>query len=92
MEYITTQYDKDELAWVSPIVELRSDIYLMIELLTPGKIVIRQNNGDGKWPRMPIRRHKDERKFELRMSVLPKSLKIQIYTSTNPKEIKYAYI
>ena len=64
----------------------------MITLKHPGKLVIRQDKGDGKKPRVPIRAHKNTNKFYLRMRVIPETVKIQIFTSSEPKEIKYAYI
>lgn len=92
MERVATQYSEEERAWVSPEVTLHRDIYLMIKLKHPGKLIIRQDIGDGKKPRAPIRAHKNMDKFYLRMRVIPETVKIQIFTSSEPKEIKYAYI
>ena len=92
MEYVSTNYNEEELAWVSPEITLHRDIYLMITLKHPGKLIIRQDKGDGKKPRVPIRAHKNTNKFDLRMRVVPETVKIQIFTSSEPKEIKYAYI
>ena len=92
MERVATQYSEEERAWVSPEVTLHRDIYLMITLKRPGKLIIRQDKGDGKKPRVPIRAHKNMDKFYLRMRVIPETVKIQIFTSSEPKEIKYAYI
>lgn len=92
MEYVSTNYNEEELAWVSPEITLHRDIYLMIMLKHPGKLIIRQDKGDGKKPRVPIRAHKNTNKFHLRMRVVPETVKIQIFTSSEPKEIKYAYI
>lgn len=92
METVTATYDDKELAWVSPVLELKRDIYLMVSLKKRGKIVIRQNTGDGKWPRVPIEMHKDMKAFCLRMEVRAEMLQIKIYTSEEPEEIKYAYI
>ena len=92
MEYVSTNYNEEELAWVSPEITLHRDIYLMITLKHPGKLIIRQDKGDGKKPRVPIRAHKNTGKFYLRMRVIPETVKIQIFTSSEPKEIKYAYI
>ena len=92
MEYVSTNYSEEELAWVSPEITLQRDIYLMITLKRPGKLVIRQDIGDGKKPRAPIRAHKNMDKFFLRMRIIPENVKIQIFTSSEPKEIKYAYI
>lgn len=92
MEYVSTNYNEEELAWVSPEITLHLDIYLMITLKHPGKLIIRQDKGDGKKPRVPIRAHKNTNKFYLRMRVVPETVKIQIFTSSEPKEIKYAYI
>lgn len=92
MNRLTATYSEEELAWVTPVMELRRDIYLMITLKRPGKIVIRQNNGNDKWPRAPIGRHRDMKEFRLRISVIPESMKIRVFTSTEPKEIEYAYI
>lgn len=92
MERLTATYNSEELAWVTPETVLQRDIYLMVTLRRPGKLVIRQNAGDGKWPRVPIGKHRDMTVFELRLTVVPESMKIRIFTSTEPKEIKYAYI
>lgn len=92
MEYVSTNYNEEELAWVSPEMTLHRDIYLMITLKRPGKLVIRQDKGDGKNPRVPIRAHKNMDKFHIRLRVIPETAKIQIFTSSEPKEIKYAYI
>ncbi len=92
MEYVSTNYSEEELAWISPEITLHRDIYLMITLKRPGKLVIRQDKGDGKKPRVPIRAHKNTDKFHIRMRVIPDTVKIQIFTSSEPKEIKYAYI
>lgn len=92
MEYVSTNYNEEELAWVSPEITLHRDIHLMITLKRPGKLVIRQDKGDGKKPRVPIRAHKNMDKFHIRLRVIPETAKIQIFTSSEPKEIKYAYI
>lgn len=92
MEYVSTNYNEEELAWVSSEITLQRDIYLMIKLKSPGKLLIRQDKGDGKKPRVPIRVHKNTDKFYLRLQVIPETVKIQIFTSSEPKEIKYAYI
>lgn len=92
MEYVSTNYNEEELAWVSPEITLQRDIYLMIKLKRPGKLLIRQDKGDGKKPRVPIHAHKNTDKFYLRLQVIPETVKIQIFTSSEPKEIKYAYI
>ena len=92
MEYVSTNYNEEERAWVSPEITLHRDIYLMITLKRPGKLVIRQDKGDGKKPRAPIRSHKNMDKFHIRLRVIPETAKIQIFTSSEPKEIKYAYI
>lgn len=92
MEYVSTNYNEEERAWVAPEITIIRDIYLMITLKRPGKLVIRQDKGDGKKPRVPIRAHKNMDKFHIRLSVIPETAKIQIFTSSEPKEIKYAYI
>lgn len=92
MEYVSTNYSEEELAWVSPEITLQRDIYLMVKLKRPGKLIIRQDIGDGKKPRAPIQAHKNMDKFYLRMRIIPENVKIQIFTSSEPKEIKYAYI
>jgi hypothetical protein len=92
MEYIETTYEEDELAWVSPVITIHRDIYLMVTLKKKGKLVIRQDAGDGEMVRVPIKQHKDTVQFFLRMQVNPDTVKLQIFTSTEPKEIKYAYI
>ena len=92
MEKVTSIYSQEEQAWVSPELSIHRDIYLVIQLSMAGKLVIRQNCGDGKWVRVPIARHKDTDNFCLRMRVSSPNLKIKIYTSTQPKEIKYGYI
>jgi len=92
MEYVSTNYSEEELAWVSPEITLHRDIYLMVTLQTPGKLVIRQDCGDGKKPKAPLCPHKNTTEFKLRIRVLPETANIQLFTSSQPKEIKYAYI
>lgn len=92
MEYVSVNYSEEELAWVSPEITLHRDIYLMITLKVPGKIVLRQDIGDGKTPRVPLSPHKNTKGFNLRIKVLAETVKIKIFTSTEPMEIKYAYI
>lgn len=92
MEKITSTYSQEEQAWVSPEISMHRDIYLVIQLVKAGKLVIRQNCGDDKWVRVPIARHKDTDNFCLRLRVSSPNLKIKIFTSTQPKEIKYGYI
>lgn len=92
MEYVSTNYNEEERAWVSQEITLHRDIYLMITLKRPGKLVIRQDKGDGKKSRVPIRAHKNMDKFHIRLKVIPETANIQIFTSSEPKEIKYAYI
>ena len=86
MEKIAATYNKEEDAWITPIITIQRNIYLMVSLKQRGKLIIRQDSGDGAMPRVPISRH------NLRMRVIPDTVKIQIFTSTEPKEIKYAYI
>lgn len=92
MEYVSVNYNDEEQAWVSQEITLHRDIYLMITLKVPGKIVIRQDAGDGKTPRVPISPHKNMKGFNLRIRVVAETVKIKIFTSTEPMEIKYAYI
>lgn len=92
MENVSATYDANELAWVTPILTLQRDIFLKIDLKEKGKVVIRQSDAKGNFPRIPIERHKDTQSFEFRLSVIPDSVKIQIFTSVEPKEIKYAYV
>lgn len=92
MQILTASYSPEELAWVTPEVQFQRDIYLIVTLKRPGKLVIRQRVLDGDNPRVPIRRHKDMTSFKLRLTIIPESVGLQIFTSTEPKEIKYAYI
>lgn len=92
MEKLTATYSAEELAWVTPATELKRDVYLIVTLKRPGKLVVRQDAGDGKWTRLPIGKHRDMTLFELRVCVVPTCVKIRIFTSTEPKDIKYAYI
>ena len=92
MEYVVSTYSEEERAWITQEIPLQRDIYLMIKLKRPGKLIIRQNIGDEKKPRAPIRAHKNMDKFYIRMRIIPENVKIQIFTSSEPKEIKYAYI
>lgn len=92
MRIFNAEYDAEEDAWKTKETELKRDIYVVVTLQSPGKVVLRQQMKDGSWPRVPIRRHKDTKEFHFRVSVVPESVKIQIFTSTEPKEIKYAYI
>lgn len=92
MEKVTYTYSEEEVAWVSPEITLHRDIYLMITLKNPGKVVIRQDIGNGKTPRIPLGIHKNTKEFKLRILVKVDTTKIKIFTSTEPTEIKYAYI
>ena len=92
MEYVTSEYNEDELAWVSPKVQLKDNAFLTINLVTPGKLIVRQDVGNGRMPRVPIPKHVDCNEFKLRLKLDVKPTVIQIFTSTQPKEIKYAYI
>lgn len=92
MQQLDFSYTPGELAWVTPEFRLRRDIYLLVNLTKPGKLVIRQRLPDGTAPRAPVRRHRDMHSFKLRITVLPETIALQIFTSTQPKEIKYAYI
>lgn len=92
MEQLSFSYSDEEQAWVTPEVTFTQDVYLMISLTKKGKVVMRQETMDGKRPRVPIKRHKDTGDFCFRMRVVPQSVKIQIFTSTEPQCIKYAYI
>lgn len=92
MQILTASYSPEELAWVTPEVQFQRDIYLIVTLKRPGKLIIRQRVSDGSNPRVPIRRHKDTTSFKLRLTILPNTVGLQIFTSTEPKEIKYAYI
>lgn len=92
MEKVTSTFKEDEQAWVSPEISMHRDIYLVIQLSQAGKVVIRQNSGGSKWERVPIARHKDTDNFCFRLRVSSPNLKIKIFTSTQPKEIKYDYI
>ena len=89
---ISTTFSNEEQAWVSGEIPLNRNVYLIIKLSKAGKMVIRQNFGDNKWYRVPIRKHKDTDDFYVRLQVPTSGFKIKIYTSTQPKEIKYAYI
>lgn len=92
MEKLESTYSEEEQAWFTPKVLLQRDIYLSISLKTPGKVVIRQETANGEFPRVPIKRHKDCSEFRFRISIIPPSLMIQIFTSTEPKDIMYGYI
>lgn len=92
MYTLTASYSPEELAWVTPEVQFKRDIYLIVTLKRPGKLIIRQRVSDGSNPRVPIRRHKDMTSFKLRLTIFPETVGLQIFTSTEPKEIKYAYI
>lgn len=92
METVTSTFNEDENAWITDEVSLRRDIYLVVLLEQRGKLLIRQQTTNGDWLRVPLKRHKDFDNFSVRISVHPDIVKIKIYTSTKPKEIKYAYI
>ena len=92
MEYVSTNYSEEELAWVTPEITLQRDIYLMIKLKRPGKLVIRQDKGDGKKPRVPIHAHKNTIELKKKKRMIPETIKIQIFPSSETKYIKYSYI
>lgn len=89
---IPTIYDANELAYVSDWITLEKDIYLLISLKERGKVVIRQDGGDGHTPRTPVKMHQDTKDFELRLRLAHPGIKIRIYTSTEPKSIRYANV
>ena len=76
MYTLTASYDSEELAWVTPEVQFQRDIYLIVTLKHPGKLIIRQRVSDGSNPRVPIRRHKDMTSFKLRISIIPATVEI----------------
>ena len=92
MEKVATSYSDTENAWVSEELSVHRNVYLTINLVNPGKVVIRQNCGDDKWYRVPIKRHKDNKSFCFRIRIPSHQFKLKIFTSTQPKEICYAYI
>ncbi len=92
MERITTTYNIKETAWESPEITLSRNVWLTVTLKKPGKLLIRQQDATGEWPRIPLGRLQDSKEYDLRLTVCPEQTKIKIYTSTEPKEIKYAYI
>ena len=92
METLSTTYNADEQAWESPEVTLSRNIWLTVSLKEKGKLVIRQQDATGNWPLIPLGRQEDTKDFCLRMTVCPEQVKIKLFTSTEPKEIKYAYI
>lgn len=92
MEHVQTEYNEDELAWVSPKIQLKGNAFLTVVLTTPGKLLIRQDIGNGRMPRVPLSRHPDTKEFKVRLKLDVKPTTIQIFTSIEPKEIKYAYI
>lgn len=89
---VATEYDKEELAWYTPKLTLTRNAYLTVKLQKPGKVVIREKNEKGEYPMLPIRRHKAHTDFTFHIYVSPPSATIQVFTSAEPKEIKYAYI
>lgn len=92
MKNVSTTYSEEEKAWVSPLITEQRNFYLMIELKSAGKVVIRQKNRNGEFPMVPLKRHRNSLSFHLRMQVNAPSATIQIFTSSEPKIIKYAYI
>lgn len=92
MEQLAFTYSEEEQAWVTPEVTFSQDVYLTVSLKERGKVVIRQETADGKHPRVPLKRHKDTSDFSFRLCVVPQSVTIQIFTSTEPQSIRYAYI
>lgn len=92
METLSTTYNADEQAWESQEITLNRNIWLTVMLKEKGKLVIRQQDANGAWPRIPLGRQEDTKEFCLRMTVCPEQVKIKLFTSTEPKEIKYAYI
>lgn len=88
-----TTYDEREQAWRTGEKTLERDIYVIVRLTSPGKVVMRQETNNGKiHPRVPIGWHKDTSEFHFRITVIPDSVKIELFTSTEPKSIMYAYI
>ncbi len=92
MEILSTTYNADEQAWETQELTLSRNIWLTVTLKEKGKLVIRQQDATGAWPRVPLGRQEDSKEFCLRVTVCPEQTKIKLFTSTEPKEIKYAYI
>ncbi len=89
---VVTEYSEKELAWLTPKLTFTRNIFLTIELAKPGKVVIRQKDERDEYPMLPISRHMQHTDFAFHIYVSPPSATIQIFTSTEPKEIRYAYI
>lgn len=93
METWEATYDRSERAWRTGEQTLERDVYVIVRLTSPGKVVMRQaTNGGRSHPRVPIGWHKDTSEFHFRMTVVPDSVTIELFTSTEPKSIMYAYI
>ena len=92
MKFLKSSYNANEVAWETSELTFDRDIYILINLQKKGKIVIRQLDVDGKWIRSPVKKHPDTRDFQLRLQVSCRPTTIKIFTSTEPKEIKYDYI
>ena len=85
MYTLTASYSPEELAWITPEVQFKRDIYLIVTLKRPGKLIIRQRVSDGSNPRVPIRRHKDMTSFMLRLTILPKTADLNDKSVTEKK-------
>ena len=92
MKNISATYSNTEKAWVSPDITEQRNFYLMIELKTPGKVVLRQKNRNGEFPMVPMKKHRNATVFHLRMQLNAPASTIRIFTSSEPKLIRYAYI
>lgn len=92
MKNVSTTYSEEEKAWVSPLITEQRNFYLMIELKSAGKVVIRQRNRNGEFPMVPMKKHRNATVFHLRMQLNAPASTIRIFTSSEPKLIRYAYI
>lgn len=89
---IDMSYSKEELAWVSTELVLLHNIHLVVNLIAPGKIVIKQHEDNERWIRTPVKKHKNATSFHVDLIVPSVGFRIKIYSSTQPKNISYAYI
>ena len=92
MKNVSMTYSEEEKAWLSPLITEQRNFYLMIKLKSAGKVVLRQMDRNGEFPMVPIKKHRNSLSFNLRISINAPSSTFQIFTSSEPIIIRYAYI
>lgn len=92
MNKVEFTWNEEANGWVTPLFELTGNIYLIVTLKEKGMFVVKKSNTkDGPKPKIFISR-KGGTDYECKLYGDSEGKFIQIVTSTEPIEIKYANI